>query len=1687
MLATKRFFGGILLLICIVAVGATCSANTLSIPNGVSAIEAEAFAGSGVQTVVIPSSVQSIGSRAFADCASLTDVYLPAHALEIAVDAFDISETTVFHVYMGSANATWARERDYRTEYITGNIPSDGSWNQVNTLIATEPIGNKNADRFYTYRLIVKMSSGVSLPDLQVFNPKKVVSLDADRYVLQFNNSRDTENCYEAFYAMKGKGCVYCESDYFLSYEEGSDDSNTMLKARSISTINRNDPMGFSTYTNYIGDSVGKITIAIIDDGVDGSLLSDTKIISNKSYDFIYNARAIDGFGNSHGTKVAKAICDAFGSLATSDHLSIISYRIEKPSNGDISYIMMGEAIIQARLDGASLLNISIAGESSYANDQENQYLAECISYFGKGSVIAAAGNRVAPANNHLPAKYCGVKAGAAQFKNNTDPDLMRADGTATGATISGFATTTSIATARVTAAYALLKLGSGDLSATLENVQDGAKMPNLAKLVIKPVESITLNNGDPIENILWVGDRLSIDFEVLPADATNNKVNVVPENPEIISIVSNNYTNRVRVSADAPGTTHLIFTSDDGNVTVPVTITVIQPVTEVIVSGYNGETLMQGQKLELTAIVNPDDASDQTVRWSSSNPNIAKVQEPGIVTRDNEGRIVNKTTVTQVGEGQVVITATSNYDETKYDQTDPITVVNEPEPGTVIVYAESRITSVSIGASPVTVQMYAEVLPEGANQTVTWSAIPESIASIDSTGLLTISGCNDPLGRDNVRIYAESYNGKLGYCDITVIQLPTSITISGANSVIIGETTTLTATISPSNAANKNVRWISGHPATAMVATDGTVEGVSAGTAMIQALSAADGSVFATHFVNVAVLPESVTISQPVSTILDIDQTLALSATINPENATNQTLTWTPDDSSVATVNASGVVTAKASGTVTITVSTFNSKTDSIELTVRQPYTLNFDANGGSTSTASKTAYSGYPVGSLPTPTRIGYTFIGWFRATGESAQVTDSTEITSSSPVTIYAHWKANTYDVTLNNQSTTSAGSTSVKATYDNAMPSITLPARTGYTFNGYYTEQDGNGTQYYSGAGASARNWNLTSDTTLYAYWTANTYTVTLNNQNATIAGSTSVEATYNAAMPSFTKPDRTGYTFGGYYTEQNGSGTQYYTAAGDSTRNWNLTNDTILYAYWTANTYTVTLNNQSATTAGSTSVKATYNAAMPSLTKPTRTGYTFGGYYTEQNGSGTQYYTAAGASARNWNIADDTTLYAYWTANIYTVTLNNQSATTAGSTSVKATYNAAMPSFTKPAKTGYAFGGYYTAQNGSGTQYYTAAGASARNWNLTNNTTLYAHWTANIYTVTLNNQSATTAGSTSVKATYNAAMPSLTKPARTGYTFGGYYTAQNGSGTQYYTAAGASARNWNLASNTTLYAYWTGPNSYTLTYNANGGSVSPTTKSVTYSNTYGTLATPTRTGYTFAGWFTAASGGTQVTSSTKVTTASNHTIYAHWTGPNDYTYSIVYKSSNGTSLGTASITKTFGTTNTVTPPAKAGYITPSAQSVKWDATSKTISFTYTPDNVAFTTKSGNFFSNGHIKYSAEIQYQNRTATSVQLRVVFNLTRNTTAYTIMRISFFGSCSGVNIPTTTVVPFNAWKSASSTDIKRTGTSDWITIPLTTTDQTTLDVKVECWQYNSGGTKMTGSDYARLNTTWPVSIPAY
>ena len=213
--------------------------------------------------------------------------------------------------------------------------------------------------------------------------------------------------------------------------------------------------------------------------------------------------------------------------------------------------------------------------------------------------------------------------------------------------------------------------------------------------------------------------------------------------------------------------------------------------------------------------------------------------------------------------------------------------------------------------------------------------------------------------------------------------------------------------------------------------------------------------------------------------------------------------------------------------------------------------------------------------------------------------------------------------------------------------------------------------------------------------------------------------------------------------------------------------------------------------------------------MPVSTIPTQTGYTFGGYYTGQNGSGTKYYDADMNSVNNWSIADTTTLYAKWTANTYTVILNKQSSELSGTDSVSVTYGESMPEATAPSKKNYVFQGYFAEPEGGGTQYYDSDMNSVTNWDIAEGGTIYAYWIGESYSITFNKQGGS-GGTTSITVTYGSEMPTATAPTRKNYVLVGYFDQPKGMGAKYYDGPNMiSVKEWDKESNTTLYAYWRG--------------------------------------------------------------------------------------------------------------------------------------------------------------------------------------------------------------------------------------------------------------------------------------
>lgn len=598
-----------------------------------------------------------------------------------------------------------------------------------------------------------------------------------------------------------------------------------------------------------------------------------------------------------------------------------------------------------------------------------------------------------------------------------------------------------------------------------------------------------------------------------------------------------------------------------------------------------------------------------------------------------------------------------------------------------------------------------------------------------------------------------------------------------------------------------------------------------------------------------------------------------------------------------------------------------------------KRSYTATFNGNGGSTpSPSSITKEYNTALGTLPTCSRTGYTFLGWYTASSGGTKISTTTVVTKN--ITYYAQWSINSYTLTFNPNGGT-VTPTSKDLEYNSAYGTLPTPTRASdaqytYTFAGWYTAATG-GTQVTAATKMAAK------DTIVYAHWTSNTrrYTVSYQTTYGTL-NKTSQSVAYNSkGSCTLTMPDNTTeftYTFVGWYTAANGGGTK---VGSELTLETPAIKGTVTYyAYVTRSTksYTHTFNANGGGTVSPATITKAYNTALGTLPTVSRTGYTFVGWFdTSATSGGTQATTTT-------KVTGTKTWYARWSINSYTFTFDKNGGNTPSSITITKEYNTAvgtLPTCTRSANNTYTYtfaGWFDTSASSGGTQLTTAT-------KVTSNKTWYARWTSTYknYTVTWDGNGGTPSKSSS-SFHYNVALGTLPTATRTGYTFKGWSTSKTGTVNVSTTTK--------VTANVTYYAVWT-INSYTWTFDANGGT-GDTTKTLNYNATLSTLPTASRAStaannYTFAGWFdtNASTGGTQLTTSTKCT--SNKTWYARWTASTRQYKLTVTAGTGGTVSGGG--TYNYNASATLKATANSGY-----HFVKWSDgnTSATRTVTVTKD-------------------------------------------------------------------------------------------------------------------------------------------
>ena len=240
--------------------------------------------------------------------------------------------------------------------------------------------------------------------------------------------------------------------------------------------------------------------------------------------------------------------------------------------------------------------------------------------------------------------------------------------------------------------------------------------------------------------------------------------------------------------------------------------------------------------------------------------------------------------------------------------------------------------TSATLSASGATVALTATVSPSGANTAVTWKSSNTAVATVSSSGVVTA------VGNGTATITATTKSGgKTTSCTVTVNIIPTGVSLNytTASYTSSGATLQLVATVSPSNAVNKNVIWKSSNESVAAVDANGLVTTKGNGIATITATTVSGGKT-ATCTVTVKIAPTGVYMDKTTATLTEVGETLQLIATVTPNNAIDKTVKWDSSNKAVATVNDKGLVTAVGNGTTNITVTTVTGgKTFTCKITV--------------------------------------------------------------------------------------------------------------------------------------------------------------------------------------------------------------------------------------------------------------------------------------------------------------------------------------------------------------------------------------------------------------------------------------------------------------------------------------------------------------------------------------------------------------------------------------------------------------------------------------------------------------------------------------------------------------------------------------------------------------------------------
>ncbi len=430
------------------------------------------------------------------------------------------------------------------------------------------------------------------------------------------------------------------------------------------------------------------------------------------------------------------------------------------------------------------------------------------------------------------------------------------------------------------------VKEGEAIITAT---ATDGSKCETSYKVKVgHPVKSIKLSAE---KDQISIAEKLSIKADVTPGDA--DKTLLWSSSDRTVAKVDNSGL----VTGIAAGKVTIKAASNDGsNVYGEITIEVTSQVEEIKLQLSKNAIGVQ-EEITVKTTIFPENVTTKKLKWSSSNPDVASVDENGLITGNKLGTAVIKAEATD-GSGvssqitiKVCIPATD-----------------------ITINADKK--SLAIGEKVI---LKSVVAPAAASQNVIWKSENSLVATVDSTGCVTgISG-----GKVYIRAISEESKKVYARIELEVTDLVNSIIVTASKTMIrVDEAMQMSAKVEPNHAFNKKISWSSSNEKVAKIDQNGEVTGLTVGTTIITAMAKDGSKVKGTYLLQVIIPAEKISIITSSDSVKEREY-LQLAVDILPKNSSIKMVIWESSDPSIANVDENGKVCGKKAGLVTIKATT--------------------------------------------------------------------------------------------------------------------------------------------------------------------------------------------------------------------------------------------------------------------------------------------------------------------------------------------------------------------------------------------------------------------------------------------------------------------------------------------------------------------------------------------------------------------------------------------------------------------------------------------------------------------------------------------------------------------------------------------------------------------------------------------